>query len=74
MTPLTELARLFSDIPRPEPLMCRYCGGSGDVHAMDGEWRGICTECNAFASLHPDPVDADEAVNGVCALGEENDQ
>lgn len=22
---------------------CEYCGGSGDVHSIDGEWRGICT-------------------------------
>lgn len=43
MTPLTELARFFADIPRPEPL----------------------------API--DPVDADEVVNGVCALGEEHD-
>lgn len=41
MTPLTELARLFADIPRPEPL----------------------------API--DPVDADEAVNGVCAQGDD---
>jgi hypothetical protein len=44
MTPTSELARLFADIPRPEP-------------------------------LSPiDPVDADEAVNGVCAQGEEHEQ
>lgn len=25
---------------------CEYCDGTGDVHSIDGEWRGICTECN----------------------------
>lgn len=44
MTPLTELTRLFADIPRPEPL----------------------------API--DPIDADEANLGPCALGEEHDQ
>lgn len=44
MTPATEMARLFADIPRPE-------------------------------SLSPiDPVEADEANFGPCALGEEHDQ
>jgi hypothetical protein len=28
---------------------CQYCGGSGDVHGLDGEWRGECTECDAAA-------------------------
>jgi hypothetical protein len=28
---------------------CQYCGGSGDVHGLDGEWRGECTECDAIA-------------------------
>ncbi len=26
---------------------CSYCNGSGDVHSIDGEWRGECTECPA---------------------------
>lgn len=21
---------------------CEYCDDSGDVHSIDGEWRGIC--------------------------------
>lgn len=21
---------------------CEYCNGTGDVHSMDGEWRGRC--------------------------------
>lgn len=41
MTPATELARLFPEIQRPEPL----------------------------API--DPIDADEAVNGVCAQGDD---
>ena len=31
---------------------CKYCDGTGDVHGIDGEWRGRCTECN-FAAQEP---------------------
>lgn len=34
---------------------CEYCDGTGDVHSLDGEWRGICT-CpigRALASAPP---------------------
>lgn len=27
------------------PARCSYCDGTGDVHGLDGEWRGECTEC-----------------------------
>lgn len=30
---------------------CSYCDGTGDVHSIDGEWRGICTECEAGSAL-----------------------
>lgn len=26
---------------------CEYCDGTGDVHSIDGEWRGACTACKA---------------------------
>lgn len=26
---------------------CTYCDGTGDVHGLDGEWRGVCSECTA---------------------------
>jgi hypothetical protein len=26
---------------------CQYCDGTGDVHSIDGEWRGECIECDA---------------------------
>lgn len=26
---------------------CEYCDGTGDVHSIDGEWRGECTACDA---------------------------
>lgn len=35
---------------QPEP-PCAYCDGTGDVHSIDGEWRGICTECEAGKRL-----------------------
>src|ERR1700744_3588560 len=28
----------------PEP-RCPYCDNTGDVHSIDGEWRGECNEC-----------------------------
>jgi len=31
--------------PTPAPARCEYCDGTGDVHSLDGEWRGECTEC-----------------------------
>ncbi|MDR0212864.1 MAG: hypothetical protein LBJ15_02530 [Comamonas sp.] len=27
----------------PAPPRCEYCDGTGDVHSLDGEWRGTCT-------------------------------
>lgn len=65
MTPATELARLFPDIPRPEPLAPELC-------AMP--MRRITQP--EFREMYPpiDPVDADEANFGPCALGEEHDQ
>lgn len=30
-----------------QPARCGYCDGTGDVHGLDGEWRGTCTECPA---------------------------
>lgn len=41
---------------------CPYCGGSGDVHSFDGEWRGVCTECPAYAEL---AQTQQEAENGL---------
>ncbi len=26
-------------------LSCPYCDGTGDVHSIDGEWRGVCKPC-----------------------------
>lgn len=57
MSPKSELDRLFAEvfptIPAPDRLMCEYCGDSGDVHTIDGEWRGRCDQCGAFDFLYP---------------------
>lgn len=29
---------------------CEYCDGTGDVHSLDGKWRGMCT-CPAGKKL-----------------------
>lgn len=26
-----------------EEIRCEHCDGTGDVHSIDGEWRGRCT-------------------------------
>jgi hypothetical protein len=38
------------------PKRCEYCDGTGDVHSIDGEWRGRCS-CAAGATA-PDEGDA----------------
>lgn len=49
----TTKALAASPTPPAEqhPPRCRYCDGTGDVHSGDGEWRGICTECEAGTAL-----------------------
>lgn len=32
-------------------IKCKTCGDSGDVHTIDGEWRGECTACDAAEIL-----------------------
>lgn len=33
-----------------EQRRCEYCDDTGDVHSIDGEWRGICV-CPAGAAI-----------------------
>lgn len=40
--------------------MCSACGGTGDVHTIDGEWRGSC-DCQASIPVAPDERAAFEA-------------
>ena len=28
-------------------IKCMTCGDTGDVHTIDGQWRGECTACDA---------------------------
>jgi hypothetical protein len=44
-----EYIPVFDNGAQQEPANCKYCGGSGDVHTIDGEWRGRCTECDGSA-------------------------
>ena len=34
-----------------QPAACQYCNGTGDVHGIDGEWRGECTECKTAPAV-----------------------
>lgn len=40
--------------------ICSACGGTGDVHSIDGEWRGSC-DCQTSAPVAPDQGAAFEA-------------
>ena len=39
----------------PEPQPCQYCDGTGDVHGIDGEWRGVCTCAAGKAKAESQP-------------------
>lgn len=41
----------FDAVVHVVPPRCGYCDGTGDVHSLDGEWRGVCTECEDGAAL-----------------------
>lgn len=30
---------------------CEYCDGTGLVHGLDGELRGVCTQCDASKQI-----------------------
>lgn len=34
---------------------CQYCDGTGDVHSITGEWRGVCS-CEAGQAQQAEPV------------------
>ena len=38
--------------PAPVEQRCTYCDGTGDVHSIDGEWRGTC-HCAAAPAPQP---------------------
>lgn len=38
---------------QPAEQCCEYCDGTGDVHSLDGEWRGTC-DCPA--GQQPEPI------------------
>ncbi len=39
-------AQAVPDVCAEMRALCRNCGGTGDVHSIDGEWRGSC-DCDA---------------------------
>lgn len=72
MTPGSELDRLFAQelraIPKPDPL------GTVD---FDREWnkrKNKALSALVIALAPIDPVDADEAVHGVCVQGDCSDE
>lgn len=68
MTPLSELDRLFRDIPKPDPL------GSINITRVsmaDGELKVERIDPSDFYMA---PVDADETNHGPCAQGDCSDE
>lgn len=39
------IIRALSNSTQGADKRCQYCDNTGDVHSIDGEWRGVCTEC-----------------------------
>ena len=52
--------------PAPVEQRCTYCDGTGDVHSIDGEWRGTC---HCAAAPAPQPVHQGERAELVEAFG-----
>lgn len=45
-TPSEDYVPLYAaPAVQPSQARCQYCDGTGDVHGIDGEWRGSCTAC-----------------------------
>lgn len=51
-----EADTLASKQPAGEQKRCGYCDDTGDVHSIDGEWRGRCTCPAGQSAPHPEPV------------------
>lgn len=47
---------------------CRYCDGTGDVHSLDGEWRGECKECDVHKEASDAAQDQGEAGDRLDAI------
>jgi hypothetical protein len=45
---------------RQQAERCPYCDNTGDVHSIDGEWRGECHECKARQAERGDGAVSDE--------------
>lgn len=50
--------------PAPVEQRCTYCDGTGDVHSIDGEWRGTCP-CAAAPAPQPAQEPVKFLVNGT---------
>lgn len=50
----SEIKAALAAAPQPQPERCKYCDGTGDVHSITGEWRGVC-DCEA-GKAQPQPV------------------
>ncbi len=48
--------------------LCSACGGTGDVHSIDGEWRGQCTCVHAWQQR------AEKAEADCQIIGDKNDR
>ena len=52
--------------PAPVEQRCTYCDGTGDVHSIDGEWRGTC---HCAAAPAPQAQDALQDIAAYIGVG-----
>jgi len=70
--------KLYTHPAQPSEQPCPYCDGTGDVHGLDGEWRGQCN-CGAQPEQERDALAAGnkvlrEAVQQALDVLKENHQ
>ena len=53
-----KLRALLSKYAAPTEKPCKHCDGTGDVHSIDGEWRGACVCDTGKAVSAPAPKGA----------------
>jgi hypothetical protein len=48
---------------------CPYCDGTGDVHSIDGEWRGVCSCQQAQQAITPETGNAANPLASAITAG-----
>jgi len=51
-----DIALRMAMLAAPAPERCEYCDGTGDVHGLDGEWKGSCVCPAGRAPVQAEPA------------------